>query len=101
MLILLASLLLSAPPGLERLFAELDVGLPGKAATAVALSPRDDRIILAAVDGILFRSDDGGITFQAVLKPQDKRGLSPEEQLRLGELCKMVGRQERPLPGRD
>ena len=68
--VLLAGFLLlnAAPAPLERLFAELDVGLSGRAATAVAVSPASDRILLVAVDGLLFRSRDGGRTFDLVFR---------------------------------
>ena len=64
---LLVTLLCAAPPA-ERLFTELDVALPGRPASAVAISPTDDKIVLAAVEGLLFRSNNGGATWDLVLR---------------------------------
>jgi hypothetical protein len=80
-LLLLGLLAVSAAPApLERLFAELDVGLAGRAATAVAVSPEADRILLVAVDGMLFRSTDTGRTFDLVHRPGTAPTAEQEER---------------------
>ncbi|MBI5494761.1 MAG: hypothetical protein HY904_07010 [Deltaproteobacteria bacterium] len=78
-------LCLAAAPTAERLFSELDVGLPGRGATAVALSPVDDRVLLVAVDGMLFRSGDGGETFDLVLRPGRRQEAAGSDALLAAE----------------
>ena len=79
-------LVVTAGASPQRLWVELDVGLPGRPATAVAFSPRDPNVLLVAVDGRLFRSGDGGETFDLVFKPGPRRGgLGVDEQLALDD----------------
>src|SRR5688500_18529149 len=80
MLLLLATLL-GATAAEERLFTELDVGVTSRAATAVAIAPGNDRIILAGVDGLLFRSQDGGETWEVVLRTRAQTLLPVDEQI--------------------
>src|SRR5687767_11107038 len=75
--------LLCAAPAPERLFAELDVALPGRPASAVAVSPVDDRIVLASVEGLLFRSSDLGATWDLVLRTSAQTVLPVEEQIEM------------------
>lgn len=91
--ILLVPLLLPATAG-TRLFAELDVGLPGKAATAVAISPDDDAVVLAAVEGLLLRSPDSGDTWSVVLRTSAQTVLPVEDQLELEDAAQEAAEDE-------
>ena len=42
-------------------------GLPEEAFTAIAVDPFDDQVVYVGLDGFLFRSDDGGESWGAVL----------------------------------
>jgi photosystem II stability/assembly factor-like uncharacterized protein len=73
--------LLCAAPAEDRLFAELDVGLEGRPATAVAISPANDKVVMAAVDGLLFRSRDAGENWAVVLRTSAQTVLPVEDEL--------------------
>jgi hypothetical protein len=51
----------------ERYFRDLSVGLPREPITAVATHPKDPEIILAGLDGFVFKTDDGGESWRVVL----------------------------------
>jgi hypothetical protein len=82
----------------DRLFVDLDVGLPGRPATAVAISPVNSRSMLAAVDGLLFRSTDGGETWHVVMRTTAQTVLPLETELEVDDVAEEAA-EDAPADG--
>ena len=60
-------------------FADHTQNLPNEPLTAVAVDPLDDRVIYVGLDGFVFRSDDGGVSWSPILS--FPRGLADDGAL--------------------
>ncbi|MEW5855363.1 MAG: hypothetical protein AB2A00_41700 [Myxococcota bacterium] len=94
--LLLLATLLGAPADEKRLFTELDVGVTSRPATAVAVAPGADRVILAGVEGLLFRSSDGGESWEVVLRTRAQTLLPVEEQIAVEDAAEEAVEAELP-----
>lgn len=73
---------ISAPRS-PRHFTDLSEGLPEENVTAVAIDPGDPEVMLAGLDGFVFKTSDAGRTWRPVLS--FARGLSIDAEMALGE----------------